>query len=70
MNSALEKGRVKINPVKCKRVAECLEQQTYLNGIPDKTTGFDHQNDATTYVIAYEMPIVKPVANVNVKFAL
>jgi len=70
MNTALEKGRVKINASKCKRVAECLEQQTYLNGIPDKTTGFDHQNDATTYVIAYEMPIVKPVANVNFKFAV
>ena len=70
MNSALEKGKVKINAKNCKRVAECLEQQTYLNGIPDKTTGFDHQNDATTYVVAYEMPIVKPVANVNIEFAL
>ena len=70
MNSALEKGRVKINAARCKRVAECLEQQTYRNGEPDKTSGFDHQNDATTYVVAYEMPIVKPVANVNFSFTV
>jgi PBSX family phage terminase large subunit len=70
MNSALEQGRVWINASKCKRVAECLEQQSYRNGEPDKTTGFDHQNDATTYVIAYEMPIVRPVSNVRFSFAV
>jgi PBSX family phage terminase large subunit len=70
MNAALEQGRVKINSTNCPVVAESLEQQTYKNGEPDKTSGRDHQNDATTYPIAFEMPVVKPVANVSFKFAL
>lgn len=70
MNGALAKGRVKINADRCKTVAECLEQQIYKNGEPDKTSGVDHQNDATTYPIAYEMPVVKPVAKVNFAFAV
>ena len=57
-NKAFETLKVKINHVECPTSAECLEQQCYdKNGEPDKTTGFDHQNDATTYLIAYEMPI-------------
>lgn len=70
MNGALAKGRVRINAERCKTVAESLEQQVYKNGEPDKTSGVDHQNDATTYPIAYEMPVVKPVANVSFKFAM
>jgi len=70
MNGALEAGRVRINAKSCPNVAKCLEQQVYRNGEPDKTSGVDHQNDATTYPIAFEMPIVKPVANVDFKFAL
>lgn len=70
MNSALEQGRVRINSKRCPTTAECLEQQVYKNGEPDKSSGNDHQNDATTYVIAYEMPIVKPVANVRFSFAV
>jgi len=69
MNKALSSGRVRINADACKMTAESLEQQTYKNGEPDKTSGVDHQNDATTYPIAYEMPIVKPVANVQFAFA-
>ena len=69
MNGALAKGRVKVNAEKCKTVAESLEQQVYKNGEPDKTSGVDHQNDATTYPIAYEMPVMKPVANVRFAFA-
>ena len=68
-NSAFPHGRLFINSQKCPSVAECLENQAYKNGEPDKTSGYDHQNDATTYPIAYEMPIVKPVANINFKFA-
>ena len=70
MNAALESGRVWINANKCKNVADCLEQQTYKNGEPDKSSGNDHQNDATTYPIAYEFPVVKPVANVRFQFAV
>lgn len=71
MNSALEKGLVKINANKCPQTADCLEQQAYnANGEPDKQSGYDHQNDATTYPIAYLMPIRKPVANVDFRFAM
>ena len=69
MNAALETGKVKINWELCPTVAECLEQQIYnKNGEPDKTQDVDHQNDATTYPIVFEMPVVKPVANVDFKF--
>lgn len=69
MNKALECGKVWINDAACPNTARGLEQQAYdKNSEPDKTTGVDHQNDATTYPIVYEMPIVKPVANINVSF--
>jgi hypothetical protein len=70
MNNALEKGLVKVNPVLCPITADCLEQQTYKNGEPDKNSGHDHQNDATTYPIAYEFPIRKRVADVAFAFAV
>nr|UYL16717.1 MAG: terminase large subunit [Caudoviricetes sp.] len=71
MNKALESGMVMINEQECPVTARCLEQQAYdKNGEPDKSGGVDHQNDGTTYPIAYEMPIRKPVINVPVTFAL
>jgi PBSX family phage terminase large subunit len=69
-NAAFDKGKLFVNSHACPTVAECLEQQVYKNGEPDKSSGKDHQNDATTYPIAYEMPIVKPVASVNFNFAV
>lgn len=70
-NVALEQGKVFINASRCTETANCLEQQAYdKNGEPDKTAGNDHQNDATTYVIAYELPIRKPVAKIPVSFSL
>lgn len=57
-NKAFEDMKIMINKTACPTVAACLEQQCYtVNGEPDKTSGFDHQNDATTYPIAFEMPI-------------
>jgi hypothetical protein len=48
-----------VNSRNCPTVASNLEQQAYdKNGEPDKKSGFDHQNDATTYPIAYEFPII------------
>lgn len=71
MNAGLEKGRVKINHGKCPRTAECLEQQIYTKaGEPDKTQGVDHQNDATTYPIAMEMPIIRPIPELKVRFSV
>ena len=69
-NAALEGGRIFISTKACPTVAQSLEQQVYKNGEPDKTSGNDHQNDATTYPIAFEMPIIRPVANVSFGFAM
>lgn len=70
-NKAFEDGRLFVNDEKCPDVAACFEQQTYDdNGEPDKKGGKDHQNDASTYPIAYEMPIIKPVHNIAVRFAV
>lgn len=71
MNKALESGIIKINDKNCPNTARGLEQQAYdKNGEPDKGSGVDHQNDATTYPIAYEMPVRKPVMNIPISFAL
>ena len=57
-NKAFEDGWLWVNATACPRVAECFEQQSYdKNGEPDKTTGHDHQNDASTYPVAFERPI-------------
>jgi hypothetical protein len=69
-NAALEGGRIFISTKACPTVTQSLEQQVYKNGEPDKTSGNDHQNDATTYPIAFEMPIIRPVANVSFGFAM
>lgn len=66
-NAAFEKGRLFVNDLKCPDVAACFEQQVFDdNGEPDKKNGKDHQNDASTYPIAYELPVIKPL--INVKF--
>lgn len=60
VNKALEDARLWVNSRACPTVARSLEQQAYdKNGEPDKSSGDDHQNDATGYPIAYEMPVVK-----------
>jgi len=58
-NKQFEIGRLWVNYRNCPTVARCLEGQVYdENGEPDKKSGFDHQNDGTTYPIAYENPII------------
>lgn len=70
-NKALESGLLMVNDHDCPHTARGLEQQAYdKNGEPDKGSGVDHQNDATTYPIAYEMPVVKPMINIPISFAL
>lgn len=70
-NKALESGLLMVNDHTCPHTARGLEQQAYdKNGEPDKGSGVDHQNDATTYPIAYEMPVVKPMINIPISFAL
>lgn len=63
VNAAFDHGLLFINDYAAPTTADNLEQQVYgKNGEPDKTEGKDHQNDATGYPIAYEMPIIKPIA--------
>jgi hypothetical protein len=58
-NKQFQISRLWVNAKMCPTTAKCLEGQVYdENGEPDKTGGFDHQNDATSYPIAYEFPIV------------
>ena len=48
---------------KCKKLIECLERQSYKEGTsqPDKDNGFDHLNDALSYMVSYLFPIKKDV---------
>jgi len=52
--AALEngKGQVRVQITEnCKRTIECLELQSYKeDGTPDKDAGYDHMNDALTYM--------------------
>jgi hypothetical protein len=65
-NKAFEQGKIKVNAAACPTIARCLEQQAYDdNGEPDKSAGFDHQNDATTYLIAYEFPVIRPMSRIR-----
>ena len=41
----------RVNKNMCPVYCEALEQQTYKNGVPDKTTGFDHICEAGGYFI-------------------
>jgi len=71
MNSALKNGLLKISTKHCRESCECLEQQSYdKNGEPDKKSGHDHLNDSGGYLIAYELPVVKPLSSVKVAFPL
>lgn len=61
LNTAFEKGRLRINDERCPMVAEALERQAYdRNGEPDKAQGFDHHTDAAGYFAHQRMPVVKP----------
>lgn len=65
-NKQFEIGRLWVNSRACPTVARCLEAQVYDdNGEPDKKSGHDHQNDATSYPIAYEFPILRGMQRVR-----
>jgi hypothetical protein len=48
--------RYRVNVVKCPKYAECLEQQIYKDGMPDKANDTDHPNDASGYFINQKFP--------------
>lgn len=55
--NAKGKRRLLVNPYGCPKLAEALEKQAYdANGMPDKTTGFDHGPDAIGYFIHTRFP--------------
>jgi hypothetical protein len=63
VNNAFLKGKLLINSKTCPNLVRSLEQQVYTeSGVPDKTAGYDHLNDALGYMITYELSLVKPRA--------
>lgn len=55
--NAKGKRRLLVNPYGCPKLTEALEKQAYDdNGMPDKTTGFDHPPDALGYFIHNRFP--------------
>ncbi|WP_315386595.1 phage terminase large subunit [uncultured Stenotrophomonas sp.] len=57
--NAKGKRRLLVNPYGCPKTTEALEKQAYdENGMPDKTTGFDHPPDALGYFIHTRFPAV------------
>jgi hypothetical protein len=55
MNAAFKNSKGErtyfVNSNNCPTLTEALEKQTYKNGEPDKTGGFDHPNEAAGYFI-------------------
>jgi len=66
-NKAFEVGKIHVNAKECPTIARCLEQQAYdSNGEPDKKSDFDHMNEAFSYFVSYEMPIIKPMSRMAI----
>jgi len=55
-NAAFLKGRLFVNQRTAPTVSTCFVNQSFDKaGKPDKKSGYDHQNDASTYPIVFEM---------------
>lgn len=53
MNTAFRKNELLVNTHRCPTLTEALENQAYdKNGEPDKSSGYDHINEAEGYFIA------------------
>lgn len=69
VNRAFTDLKIFVNADTCPQTAEGLEQQSYdKNGKPDKSSGFDHGNDAFGYPIAYELMITKKLYSVPISW--
>lgn len=51
VNLAFQNDNYYINDKLCPNYAEALENQSYKNGVPDKSSGFDHITEAGGYCI-------------------
>lgn len=61
-NLMFERGAYMVNPDTCREYTAALEQLAYdKNGLPDKSSGYDHIVDSATYAIAYLFPIQRRV---------
>lgn len=61
VNAAFEQKKVLVNTETCPETTSSLEKQTYgKDGMPDKTAGYDHLNDAAGYLINYLYGIKRP----------
>lgn len=66
VNLFFEKVQLVINVNKCKELVTCLENQTFKNGMPDKTVNLDHLPDGLGYMVwqfeieYYENPYNSP----------
>jgi len=68
-NKAFQDMLLFINDKACPEYSSCMEQLAYdKNGEPDKKSNLDHLPDAGTYPIAFELPVIKPVIDLNVNF--
>ena len=68
-NKAFSDGRLFVNRRNCPTVSRCFTNQPYDKySKPCKKTGYDHQNDASTYPIVFEMGINKSLFKVNLKW--
>lgn len=58
LNKAIETRQFMVNIDECPLLTESLEKQAYnKKGEPDKTSGFDHLNDAAGYAVVQKWPI-------------
>jgi hypothetical protein len=55
-----DKVKYFINGNKCPTLLEAIESQSYRNGEPDKTNGYDHINEAAGYFV-YQQNKKKPM---------
>lgn len=64
-NNAFKQGWVFVNRRNCPMVSRCLSNQPYgKNNEPCKKTGYDHQNDATTYPLVFELGLRPKLFNI------
>lgn len=55
VNKSFEDGKYFVNLAKCPNYSDALSQQSYKNGLPDKTSGLDHILDAGGYAVVEQI---------------